>query len=241
MTSSPNIAPIGLLCLDTHFSKPPGHIRCTNSLPFPVKKAVVKGTTIEELLERPSLEFFSPFLDAARELEQAGCAAITGSCGFMALYQKELAEQVSIPVFSSSLIQIPLMHQMAGGLGRVGVITARTSALTQKHFKAVGAGATPIAVAGMENQPEFAATILGNTRLEIQEDKLSEELVEVGLQLLRDAPDVTSIVLECTDLPPYAAALQKAVNLPVADLTTLASMVHSIVARNRYEGTVQYD
>lgn len=234
-------APIGLLCLDTHFAKPPGHIRCVDSLPFPVRKSLVKGATIAELLERPSLEFFAPFLEAAKELEAAGCAAITGSCGFMALYQKELAAQVSIPVFSSSLIQIPLMHQMAGGRGKVGVITARASALTEAHFDAVGAAGVPIAVAGMEDQPEFSDVILKDKRVDMDEGKLTAELVSVGQQLLRDAPDVTSIVLECTDLPPYAHALQEALGLPVSDLTTLATMVHSIVARKKYDGTRQYD
>ncbi len=231
---------IGLLCLDTHFAKPPGHIRCASSLPFPIRKSVVRGTTIAELLDRPSLEFFAPFLEAAKELEAAGCAAITGSCGFMALYQKEVAAEVSIPVFSSSLIQIPLMHQMAGGRGRVGVITARASALTDAHFQAVGAGDIPVAMAGMQDQPEFSDVILHSKRTELDQNKVMSELVSVGQKLLRDAPDVTSIVLECTDLPPYAHALQKQLGLPVADLTTLATMVHSIVSRSRYPGTLEY-
>lgn len=234
-------APIGILCLDTHFAKPPGHIRCAGSLPFPVRKAVVRGTTIAELLERPSLAFFAPFLEAARRLEAEGCAAITGSCGFMALFQRELAEQVTVPVFASSLIQIPLMHRMSGMRGRVGVITARASALTPAHFAAVGAADTPIAVAGMEDQPEFSAVILRGERVEIDEATLATELVGVGERLRRDHPDVGSIVLECTDLPPYAHHLQRALDLPVADLTTLATMVHDIVARRPYRGEVRFD
>lgn len=233
--------PIGLLCLDTHFAKPAGHIRNEPSLPFSIRKAVVKGTSIPELLNRPSLEFFEPFLDAACELERAGCAAITGSCGFMALFQRELTARVSIPVFSSSLIQIPLMHQLAGFKGKVGVITAREDALTDAHFAAVGAVTTPIAVAGMEGQPEFAEVILKGERFEIDADRLGAELVEVGKDLLNEHPDVTSIVLECTDLPPYAHKLQAELGLPVADLTTLATMVHSIVSRTPYTGANCFD
>ena len=229
-----SLRPIGLLCLDTHFAKPPGHIRNEASLPFPIRKAVVKGTSIAELLERPSLAFFEPFLEAARDLERAGCAAITGSCGFMALFQRELTAQVSIPVFASSLIQIPLMHQMSGLYGKVGIITARKAALTQAHLDAVGAGNTPLVLAGMEEQPEFAEVILKGQRDQIDPEKLGAELVAVGRQLLQDHPDVTSIVLECTDLPPYAHKLQSALGLPVADLTTLATMVHSIVTRQEY-------
>ena len=233
--------PIGILCLDTHFAKPPGHIRCSESLPFPTVKRIVRGTTIRELLERPSIEFFSPFLDAARELEAQGCAAITGSCGFMALFHRELAAQVSIPVFSSSLIQIPLMHQMAGQRGKVGVITARKSALTQAHMDAVGAGTTPVAIAGMEEQPEFRDVILDDNRPEIDQEVLAQELATVGRQLVADNPDVNSIVLECTDLPPYAHRLQEVLGLPIADLTTLATMVHNIVTRSPYAGQIRYD
>ncbi|MEX0347779.1 MAG: aspartate/glutamate racemase family protein [Paracoccaceae bacterium] len=234
-------APIGILCLDTAFAKPPGHIRCTNSLSFPTMKAVVKGTTIAELLDRPSDAFFAPFLDAARDLERKGCAAITGSCGFMALYQNELAQAVSVPVFASSLIQIPLMHQMAGGRGRVGVITAKRSALTNRHFAAVGAGDTPVAIAGMQDQPEFSDVILNNKRPEIDETRLTGELISVGTDMIRKNPDVRSIVLECTDLPPYAHHLQRALGVPVADLTSLARMAHDVVARTPFAGRVCYN
>lgn len=234
-------AAIGLLALDTHFAKPPGHIRNIASLPFPVVRAVVRGTTISELLDRPSDTFFAPFLDAARDLERRGCAAITGSCGFMALYQRELAAAVSVPVFSSSLIQIPLMHQMAGARGRVGVITAKKAALTADHLRAVGAEATPVAIAGMEDQPEFSQVVLAGKRRQLDEDKVAAELVAVARHLVAGHGDISSIVLECTDLPPYAHALQAATGLPVADLTTLAGMVHAIVTRRRYSGATRYD
>ncbi len=234
-------APIGLLCLDTHFSKPPGHIRNLASLSFPVIKSVVQGTTIDELLNRPSDAFFAPFIDAAKDLEKQGCAAITGSCGFMALYQKELAAAVSVPVFSSSLIQIPLMHQMAGCRGRVGVITAKTKALTPRHMEAVGAGHIPVAIAGMENQPEFREVILEDRRPELDLAKVSQELITVTKTLLERFDDISSIVLECTDLPPYAHALQTEIGLPVADLTTLAMMVHNLVSRPIFSGVPSFD
>ncbi|MCL6284147.1 aspartate/glutamate racemase family protein [Ruegeria sp. 2012CJ41-6] len=234
-------APIGILCLDTAFAKPPGHIRCANSLPFPTMKAVVQGTTIAELLDRPSDAFFAPFLEAARDLERKGCAAITGSCGFMALYQNELSQAVSVPVFASSLIQIQLMHQMAGGRGKVGVITAKRRALTDRHFAAVGVGDTPVAIAGMQDQPEFSDVILNDKRTEIDENRLTTELVAVGDSLMRQNQDVRSIVLECTDLAPYAHHLQRALGVPVADLTSLAKMVHAIVARRPFAGQVSYD
>lgn len=234
-------APIGVLCLDTRFAKPPGHIRNAGSLPFPVIKSVVKGATIPELLDRPSAAFFAPFLDAARDLERRGCAAITGSCGFMALYQRELAAAVTVPVFSSSLVQIPLMHQMAGGRGRVGVITAKKAALTIRHLAAVGADATPVAIGGMEDQPEFSQVILQGRRMELDEAKVAAELVTVATRLTAGHADISSLVLECTDLPPYAGALQSATGLPVADLTTLATMVHGLVARQRFAGKTCFD
>ena len=79
-------ATIGVLCMDSRFPKPPGHIRNPSGLSFPVLYETVRGTTVKQLLEHPSAEFIEPFLDAARRLEAEGVRAITGSCGFLALF-----------------------------------------------------------------------------------------------------------------------------------------------------------
>ena len=94
--------------------------------------------TVPDLLNSPTPTLLEPFLKGAKRLEREGVRAITGSCGFLALFQKELAAAVNIPVFASSLIQVPIAYHMAGARAPVGVLTADSRALTEHHFTAVG-------------------------------------------------------------------------------------------------------
>lgn len=233
-------ASIGVLCLESYFPKPPGHIKNPSSLPFPVIYEMINGITVPLLLKNPTLEMLDPFIKGAQRLEREGVRAITGSCGFLALFQKELAASVSIPVFASSLIQVPLAYQMTGAKSPVGVLTADASALTPAHLEGVGAGDIPIAVKGLEDTTEFSEVILKNARTNMDTDLVEAEVLEAARALLRDTPSIRSIVLECTDLPPYAASLQRELKLPVFDLTTLAHMAHNVTVRTPYSGIMPW-
>lgn len=233
-------ASIGVLCLESYFPKPPGHIKNPSSLPFPVLYEMIDGITVPTLLNNPTPELLAPFIEGAKRLEAEGVRAITGSCGFLALFQKELAAAVSVPVFASSLIQVPLAFHMTGANAPVGVLTANASALTPKHFEGVGAAGIPVAVQGLEDTSEFAEVILRNTRTRMDTDLIEAEVLEAARRLKHKAPEIRSLVLECTDLPPYAARLQEELQLPVFDLTTLAQMAHTVATRRTYAGIMPW-
>ena len=102
---------IGILMLDTHFPRPPGDIGNARSYDFPVRYKIVKNAYTDRIMgHTPDPELIGSFVDAARELEAEGVKAITTSCGFLAPFQKHLAEAVSIPVFASSLLQVPMIR-----------------------------------------------------------------------------------------------------------------------------------
>ncbi|MCA0907216.1 aspartate/glutamate racemase family protein [Ruegeria marisrubri] len=233
-------ASIGVLCLESYFPKPPGHIKNPSSLPFPVLYEMIDGVTVPTLLNNPTPDLLNPFIKGAQRLEAEGVRAITGSCGFLALFQKELAAAVSVPVFASSLIQVPLAFHMTGASAPVGVITADSSALTQRHFEGVGAGGVPVAVQGLEHTNEFAEVILRNARTRMDTDLIEAEVLDAARRLKRETPEIRSVVLECTDLPPYAKRIQEDLKLPVFDLTTLAQMAHNVSARNGYCGLMPW-
>ncbi|RBW63398.1 aspartate/glutamate racemase family protein [Ruegeria sp. A3M17] len=233
-------ASIGVLCLESYFPKPPGHIKNPSSLPFPVLYEMIDGVTVPTLLNNPSPELLAPFIEGAKRLEAEGVRAITGSCGFLALFQKELAAAVSVPVFASSLIQVPLAFHMTGANAPVGVLTADASALTPRHFEGVGASGVPVAVKGLEDTTEFAEVILRNTRTRMDTDLIETEALDAARSLVLEAPDIRSLVLECTDLPPYASRLQEELRLPVFDLTTLAQMAHAVTTRAPYSGLMPW-
>ena len=229
---------IGVLCLESYFPKPPGHIKNPSSLGFPVLYETVPGATVEKLVNGPAPNFIEPFLDAARRLEREGVRAITGSCGFLALFQRELSEAVDVPVFASSLIQVPMVYNMLGRRRKVGILTASGPNLTDRHLKAVGAGDIPVAIQGMEDYPEFREVILEGQRTNMDTARVESEVLAAAKKLVKSNNDLGAIVLECTDMPPYAHALQKATELPVFDLTTLTAMVHDVVLRTQYAGVM---
>ncbi len=233
-------ATIGVICLESYFPKPPGHIKNPSSLRPSLLYKIVEGVTVSKLLNNPSQELLRPFIEAAQYLEAEGVRAITGSCGFLALFQSELSACVNVPVFTSSLIQVPLAFQMTGASAPVGVITADANALTSRHFDAVGAGDIPVVIKGLENSQEFSEVILKNQRTSMNTQLIKNELIDAVDNLFSSESGVRSIVLECTDLPPYAHVLQSTFKVPVFDITTLTYMVSDVVERKPYSGSMPY-
>ena len=227
---------VGVLSLESHFPKPPGHIKNPSSLPFTTSYEIIQGLTVPLLLNNPSPEMIDPLIAAAKRLERSGVKAITGSCGFLALFQNEIAASVDVPVFVSSLIQADLIHRMTAR--PVGILTASAELLTPRHLKAVGAGDVPLEIEGMDAGAEFSEVILRNERDDMDLEKIEAELLEAGERLLARAPEVGAILLECTDLPPYAHSLQSQLGRPVFDIITLATMLDSAVLRRPFAGFI---
>ncbi|MEM5527934.1 aspartate/glutamate racemase family protein [Gammaproteobacteria bacterium AS21] len=224
--------PVGVICLESYFPKPVGHIKYPASFDFPVLYKTVKGATIDRLIGQRDPELLQPFIEAAQELEREGVKAITASCGFLALFQREIADAVNIPVFISSLIQVPLIYQSLGRHRKVGVVVANSDALSVDHLIAVGADKIPIALAGMQHQPQFTEVILNAKNNDFDLEVFRDELFSVIAQMLVKDPNIGSIVLECTDLSHFAPQVQQRFNLPVYDLTSLTRMVAATVERH---------
>lgn len=225
---------IGILILDASYPCIPGNVGNASTFPFPVRYEKVEGASIDRLLNQQDPELVTPFIDAALRLYKSGVKAITGACGFMALFQKEVAQSLDIPVFLSSLLQIPFIYQMTGK--KVGIITANASCLQPKHFTSTGiSDKIPIAIAGMEEQIEFRDAIL-KEKGTLNSLKIQDEVVEVATRLVQQNPDIGTILLECSDLPPYAHAVQSAVGLPVFDFFTMINYVHTALVRKPFNG-----
>jgi hypothetical protein len=155
--------------------------------------------------------------------------AITTNCGFLAKFQPEMAAAVSVPVFTSSLLLVPLVHRMLPPGRAVGVMTVDASALKAEHL--AGAGIVPdmkVVVAGMETEKEFTRVLLDDL-LTLDVDAARAEHLTVARRMLAAHPEVGAIVLECTNMPPYRADIQMATGLSVFDITTLVRMVHEAV------------
>lgn len=225
--------PIGVLCLESMFPKPRGHVRNPRTYDFPVVCSVVKGVDIPKLLFNPQPELLKPFIDAARQLEKDGVAAITGSCGFLARFQKELSAAVTIPVFVSSLLQLPIIRLMHGTSADIGILTASAEALTADHFKNAASDIDDYSIRGMEGYPEFWETIIEGKRNDFDMEKLEKEICHSAKTLVTTY-NLDAILLECTDLSAFSWAIQKKTQVPVYDINSLVEYVAYSVCRKRY-------
>ncbi|MBB2915381.1 hypothetical protein FHS43_006701 [Streptosporangium becharense] len=229
-------AVIGVLCLDTSFTKIPGHIRNRTTFDFPVDYEVVEGATAERVVSQADPRLIEPFAHAAQKLEARGVAAITAACGFLVIFQRQLAAAVRVPLYASSLIQLPMVHRMLHPDQRVGLLVAKKSSLTRRHLEAIGGEDVPVCVAGMEDQPEFREVMLEGRRAELDADRLGREVLGQAERLARDNPDLGALVIECTDLVPFTHAIQARIGVPVFDIVTLTEMVYRSLTRRPFDG-----
>ena len=225
--------PIGILCLDTLFPKPPGQLRNPLTFDFPVVCRVLRGVGAKEILSSTSAQLETLFVDAARELERDGVKAIAGSCGFMARFQSQIAAELHVPVFLSSLLQLPLVRLMHGEKAEIGVLTASSQALTPAHFANCATPMESVHIRGMEGNPEFWETITEGKRHDFDMERLEAEIVGSAAAFAREKA-LDALVLECTDLSAFSAPIQRAINLPVYDINSLVEYAYYAVCRKDY-------
>lgn len=214
---------IGVLMLETTFERPIGDIGNKDTFSFPIVYKTVKGASVDRVVTNTDQTVLAPFIQAAKDLEKEGVQAITTSCGFLAIFQTEIQHQLEVPFFSSSLLQIPLIHMVVGGL--IGIITASKKHLTVEHLQGVFAHQYPLAIEGMEEMPAFAGAII-NEKIQLDKGKVQQEIKHVTEKLITNNPKLSAIVLECTNLPPYKEAMREVTSLPIFDITTLTKYIY---------------
>jgi hypothetical protein len=218
---------VGVLMLDTQFPRIPGDLANATTFPFPVRYHRVPGASPELVVRQGSRELLPAFIEGAKSLVRDGVQAITTNCGFLAKFQRELAASVAVPVFTSSLLLVPMVSRMLPPGKAVGVLSVDAASLTSADFE--GAGITsdmPVAIAGLETEREFTRVILDN-QLTLDVDAARREHIRVAQRLCAEHPAVGAIVLECTNMPPYRADIQAATGLAVFDIVHLVQMVHT--------------
>jgi hypothetical protein len=219
---------IGILMLDTIFPRLPGDIGNARTYDFPVRYKVVRGAKTHMIMgDEPDVELLQPFIQAARELEREGVKAITTSCGFLAPFQKELADAVGIFVFTSALILVPLVSTMINRNKRIAVFTERAQHLNERHFNGAGWSSKDfqVIIKGMKPDAVLPTVFIGN-RGELDSSVLKREVEEMTREVMVEHPEVGAIVVECTNMGPFSANIQAIAQVPVFDINTLCQLMH---------------
>lgn len=233
---------IGICIVDKSGPLIPGNVGNSSTYDFPVRIKVVKG--LGDSPCSPIRDEYGQytkdaqlFIEALRDLENEGVRAVTGACGFFSLLQEEAVKVLKIPFFSSPLMLIPMIAQTIKPDQSIGIITASANRLSWEYLKPVGIDESyPIVIAGMDSAVEFNAVIMKETKLVMDTEAIKKEVVGVAEELVLGHPEIGAIVLECSDLPPFAADVLNAVKRPVFDYITLVNMIFHAVVQRHYSG-----
>jgi hypothetical protein len=228
---------VGVVHLDeVWYPLVPGNVVNASTFGFPVRYQCVEGVDIPALFGPARRDVSAAIISACQELEGEGVRAISSACGYFGFYQRQVAQAVNVPVGLSSLVQIPWVASLIGPSRGIAVLTADATALEPELWEACGIhDQSRLVVGGLQEAPEFSAILEG--RGEFNNEAVRDEAVALACRLTSQG-NVGAVLLECSDLPPYSAAIQAAVGLPVFDFTTLIRFLHSAVAQQPYGGFI---
>ena len=225
-------ASVGILMLEARFPRILGDMGNAGSWDFPVMYRVVRDASPDRVVRKRAEGLLGAFIDAARSLEADGVDGITTNCGFLALFQEELAEAVGVPVLTSSLMQVRAGNALLPRGKRAGVLTISGSTLTPAHLEKAGVPeGTPIGTT--EGVAHFTQAILGDA-FELDLDLAERDNVEAALAMQAAHPDLGALVLECTNMTPYAAAIRAATGLPVFSMVSVVNWFQSGLSPRRW-------
>jgi len=221
-------APVGILLLDTRFPRIAGDLGNAETFPFPVLYKVVPGASPDAVVCRGAEGLADSFRRAAVELVAMGARGIVCNCGFLAGFQQLLSEASGVPVLSSSLMQVAAVQRLLPPGRRAGVLTVSAATLSAELLSAAGVPpGTPIA--GTDRGAEFSRVILGDEPA-MDMEAARADVVAAAVGLAEQAGDLGAIVLECTNMSPYADSVRAATGLPVATPYGLVCWFHSLLA-----------
>jgi len=237
---------LGIIILDEVYPGFPGDVRNASAYDFPIQYEIAEGVDIAKLVHEENKQpYLQPVIRAAQKLERMGCRAIAAECGYFSLFQKEVASAVDVPVFMSSLLQIPFAQQLISPTKVVGVLVAESDFLTDEHLTAVGVtpGSNYVIAGAKENGqcPEFDNLWTADLRPELPAanfDKAEADFLRVAKNFAQTHPNMGAMVFECTGFQPFARTIQRHIEMPIFSWSTLLEYAYNVVVHRDFYGHV---
>jgi len=233
---------IGLVQIRANLPMMPGNMGNATTFDFPMLYREMNVDNAMDVMKPERTQNFTDgIVEAAKWLELQGVSAIVANCGFFGHYQKVVQERIDTPFFSSSLMMMPMLVQSMPRNKKVGVLTAN-GPLLESGVAMENCGlsrelqASRVVVEGCENDPEFASVMMGNGTMDAA--AFERDILEGIKRLLKKDKDIAAIMLECTELPPHAVAVQKLVRMPVWDYTSMVNFIQSGCVRRPFVGHI---
>ncbi|MCB1329904.1 MAG: hypothetical protein KDK28_10880 [Maritimibacter sp.] len=222
---------VGLLIINLLETHAPGDTAHVGTYDYPVLMKVVEAAEVT-LVAKGDRSIEADIVAAAQEMERMGVQAISSNCGFLLHYQDAVRDAVSVPVYLSSLLQLPLIARSLRRGQKIAILTAYAKRLTPEVLKLAG---LPDDVEAVTASIETSAEFRNMDKQDLDTDAFGDRLEEAARQMIADAGDVGALLLECALFPPYAARLQRALGLPVYDFVSLIDFARQVTHRKSYE------
>ncbi len=225
-------AAVGILMLETRFPRIPGDMGNAATWPFPVLYRVVPQASPDRVVRQRAEGLLPAFIETGRALLRDGADGITTTCGFLSLFQDELAAALGVPVATSSLMQLPLVERLLPPGRRAGILTISAATLTAEHLEKAGINPTT-PVMGTDGGREFSRAVLDDEP-EMDVELARQDNVAAARTLVERNPDLGAIVLECTNMVPYAADIRRATGLPVYSIYSFVTWFQAGLLPRRF-------
>ncbi|KAM6520233.1 hypothetical protein FALCPG4_013786 [Fusarium falciforme] len=223
--------PLGFLAVEVDIFRPPGDPYNDKTWPFPLIREKVTGTSESQIVTSTAYDdaFIERFVAAGQRLAERGAVGIITSCGFLAMAQKRLAARLPIPIATSSLIQVPSLRALIPADKAIGVLTYDSTRLGEAHLFALDIKPEDVRIWGTSDDGHLRGICARGE--EYDAERLQRELVDQARAMTSRYPEIAAVVLECTNMPPYADTIQRAINLPVYDVYTMGTWFYSGLVR----------
>ena len=232
---------VGIIQLPANIPMMPGDVGNPTTFNFPVLyESIQEIDPMWILADKPHPVVMKKIIAACKRLTMQGVTTLIGNCGFFANYQPEVAASLDpgVQFFNGSLMQLPMLLTSVGANKKVGILTASKKLLMPspaiKNSGVSDADKKRLVVYGNEDGKQMNR-VTGEAG-SYSPKKLEKELVDLAKKMVKENPDVGAILLECTEFPPHASAIQNAVRLNVWDFTTMAEFMHAGAMRKPFTG-----
>ena len=224
-TAKSAAACLGVIRLDYDYPPAPGDIDHPDSFSCDVYYKVVPGLTFEmcqkgELTKEVEKRFKQSIKWLVKEKSVNG---ITGDCGFMMNFQGLARKITKIPIFMSSLCQLPAVTCGYAEKEQIIIMTANGKSLEPmrdliRDECGVDTQDKRYNIVGCEDVPHFGEAVANGDKVDTK--KAQPGIVKKAVEALKKYPQSRAFLLECTELPPYSDAIRFHTGLPVYDSIT---------------------
>ena len=199
----------------------------SHTFPFSVIRGVVDGS-YRDLIDG-SEEVKQQLLKTVKDLCSQGVSLIVGDCGLMILYQKEIAQASNVPVITSSLVLLPIISKIISPDKSIGIITGHSKLLQPHHIQSDSLDqGVLLVIQGMEDEAHFSEVVI-QRQAETNVYLMERDVFSAVDKLLAKENNIGAILLECSNLCPFAYAVTKKYKFPIFSINTAIEFIHQSI------------